>query len=357
MLLKSVRIEHFRCIRDQTLDLDQLTALIGPNGSGKSTILRALQCFFEGARRFSEDDFHRRQVESDVSISVTFGDLREPETELFKPYVDRQSLTIMKRFSSDASRPSGKYYASRLQNPDFAAVYDAPSAGEKRREYNQLRDGIYSSLPAWSNQAAALESLKAWELEHPAACQRRPDDGQFFGFGNVGNGNLAKFVRFVCIPAVRDASDDVAEGRSSPITKLLDFVVRNALKQHAGLEALRAEVRARYRDLVNPQSIESLSVLSTNLTTTLQRFSPRANEELLGKSLTISLYPFSKVTYSYRKTTSKHVLATLGTACSALLYLPFCSTSLLLLLLPRNVPPKSVHQPISPMGSSSQRSC
>ena len=43
MIINSIRVQNFRCIRDETLPCEQLTALIGPNGSGKSSFLRALE--------------------------------------------------------------------------------------------------------------------------------------------------------------------------------------------------------------------------------------------------------------------------------------------------------------------------
>ncbi len=41
-MIKKIRIENFRCIRELEMDLDPLTVLVGPNASGKSTVLKAL---------------------------------------------------------------------------------------------------------------------------------------------------------------------------------------------------------------------------------------------------------------------------------------------------------------------------
>lgn len=41
--VETVRIQNFGCVRDATLELTRLHALIGPNDSGKSTVLAALQ--------------------------------------------------------------------------------------------------------------------------------------------------------------------------------------------------------------------------------------------------------------------------------------------------------------------------
>ncbi len=41
--IKALKVENYGCVRDATLNLTSLHALIGPNDSGKSTLLRALQ--------------------------------------------------------------------------------------------------------------------------------------------------------------------------------------------------------------------------------------------------------------------------------------------------------------------------
>lgn len=41
-MIKKIRIENFRCIRELEMDLEPLTVLVGPNASGKSTVLAAL---------------------------------------------------------------------------------------------------------------------------------------------------------------------------------------------------------------------------------------------------------------------------------------------------------------------------
>lgn len=43
IVLESLHIQNFRCLRDVSIDFTPLTVLVGPNGSGKTTILQALQ--------------------------------------------------------------------------------------------------------------------------------------------------------------------------------------------------------------------------------------------------------------------------------------------------------------------------
>ncbi len=57
MIIESMCVKNFRSILDETLNFEQLTALVGANGSGKSSFLRALELLpgnFEGLIAFLE---------------------------------------------------------------------------------------------------------------------------------------------------------------------------------------------------------------------------------------------------------------------------------------------------------------
>ena len=96
MIIKSIRVQNFRCIRDETLPCEQLTALIGPNGSGKSSFLQALDMFYTPTASYTEDDFYNRNTLQDIIIMVTFADLTEDEKKLFQKYVEGEKLTVEK---------------------------------------------------------------------------------------------------------------------------------------------------------------------------------------------------------------------------------------------------------------------
>lgn len=66
MIIKSLRVRNFRCIRDEALPCDRLTAIVGPNGSGKSTFLRALELFSTPIARYTEKDFFGASLEDDL---------------------------------------------------------------------------------------------------------------------------------------------------------------------------------------------------------------------------------------------------------------------------------------------------
>lgn len=58
MMLKSVKIENYRSIKDVTLCCDNLTVLLGANGSGKSSFLRAIDLFGAEKPDLAKDDYY-----------------------------------------------------------------------------------------------------------------------------------------------------------------------------------------------------------------------------------------------------------------------------------------------------------
>jgi predicted ATPase len=69
-MIRAVRFENFRCLRDVGLTLAPLTVLVGPSGSGKTSVLEGLQY------RMSCDpsDYWRLDTSLQVALQWTFGD-------------------------------------------------------------------------------------------------------------------------------------------------------------------------------------------------------------------------------------------------------------------------------------------
>jgi putative ATP-dependent endonuclease of the OLD family len=76
--IRAIEIRNFRGIKElEWCPSAGVNCLIGPGDSGKSTILEAIDLCL-GARRsiqFEDADFHQLDVENNISISVTVGEL------------------------------------------------------------------------------------------------------------------------------------------------------------------------------------------------------------------------------------------------------------------------------------------
>jgi energy-coupling factor transporter ATP-binding protein EcfA2 len=280
MLIKTVYISHFRCIRGETLNCENLTALVGANGSGKSTFLRALHLFYEASPKLDARDCYGSDHNEPIEIAITFMDLGTEEKDRFSSYLEGDELTVERVFTFPDGKLQHKYYGSRLGMSDFRAVRAAPNATEARRAYQELKSGKYGELPEWSSRDQAVGALGGWEQAHANECSRGRDDGQFFGFTEVAQGFLGKFTRLIYVPAVRDAGSDADEGKDSPVKEIVDLVVRNSLATHGSIQALKEETKRRYDEIVNPSNLAGLRVLQEQLNRTLGTYVADAKVEL-----------------------------------------------------------------------------
>ena len=135
------------------------------------------------------------------------------------------------------------YYGTSLQNPEFTSFRTAMGPS-MRIEYNKLRESVkYTQLPQYTNHENAEKALSDWETENSNLCIRQRDDGQFFGFKEVGGAHLERYTRFLFVAAVREAADDATETRGSVLTSLMDLVVRSILSQREDINQLREETQ------------------------------------------------------------------------------------------------------------------
>lgn len=271
MQLVHARVKNFRSLRDVSISFGAQTALIGGNGAGKSSVLKAIEKFYSTSKTLDEDDYFGRDTSIPVEIELSFGGLSPQEAETFESRVRDGQLVVTRIF--DGTSSSGRYFGSVPQNPDFVPIRAHPTAGPKLTAYRELRNdsaAYGAALPAAASAAAAEEAMLAWEVAHPEALVLHPDDGQFFGFQNAGRGALQRHTSFVFIPAVREASADAADGKSSAIGRLLELVVRSAILQRQDVVEFQQEMAARYQQLVAPENMPELGLLAGRLTADLK---------------------------------------------------------------------------------------
>lgn len=273
MRIKEIRVQNFRSIVDETLECDPLTVLVGRNGSGKSAFLSALELFYDTSPTVSEDDFYNQNVDDDIEIEVAYHDLFEEAEDEFAKYVDDGVFRIVRIFKYSEGNKSGKFHGIHLQNPDFARVRASGGRSQINAGYRQLRQsGQYPDLPGAASADNALAEMEIWEAANQNALERMRDEGQFFGWGNVGQGRLNKYTELIRVPAVRDAGEDAIEGRGSSVTRIMDRVVRSALERRDDFVSFRQEAEQRIREITDPDKIPEFSNLQQQLTETLSSY-------------------------------------------------------------------------------------
>lgn len=285
MIVKRIHIKNFRCIEEATIEINPFTILVGKNGSGKSSVLKALEIFYQPNADYNEEDFYNRDTSRQIEITVYFGDLNESESRLFGSHVDGDTLVVTKILTWPPGRGSQKYYGRTRRNPDFQPVRTATRVSEKRQKYRELKaHRNYSDLPDLPGNASEAdieEALSQWERGHSEQLPWVQDEGQFFGFKEVGQAKLERFTRYILVPAVRDASRDAREGKGAVISELMDLVVRKVLAKREDIQKLQEETQKKYREIVNPNRLEELRRLQDELTKTLHTFAP-GTQVILG---------------------------------------------------------------------------
>ena len=279
MNIREIQVKNFRSLRDATLSCDRLTAIVGRNGTGKSSFLRALELFYDQSAMVTPDDFYNGDVDQDISITVTFSDLTPDAHRLFTAYVDNDTLSVARVFSSKNGKNNGKYYGTRLRNKEFDLIRKAGGLRDVTAAYRKLQADQpekYGSLPPVTRGGDAKAALDDWESENPQSCRPALDEGQFFGFTGVGKGRLGKHTTFIRIPAVRDALSDATETRGSCITQLMDRVVRGTLASRADVRRFKEDVKAQYETIFDSSNLEELQGLESQLTETLAQYAPNA---------------------------------------------------------------------------------
>ena len=251
---------------------------MGRNGSGKSSFLSAIELFYNPSAKITAEDFYSEDTTQDIEIAVTFTGLSTEAKNLFSAYIDNDVMTVVRVFSYPQGKNSGAYHGMRLQNPDFVCVRNAGNKTDARKKYNKIREiQEYSSLPSVRSADEALKALDEWESRNPAQSSLRRDDGQFFGFTQVAQGYLGLYTRFIHIPAVRDAQEDATDNKGSPVTEIMDLVVRNALTNREDLANFKQHTQDRFKEIMDPKQLTELNDLERGLSNTLQSYVPDAS--------------------------------------------------------------------------------
>ena len=132
MRIASVRIENLRSFKDETIPFNNYACLVGPNGAGKSTVLTALNVFFRESdglptdlSKLDQEDFHCKDTDNPIKITVTFAGLSKEAKEDFSDYVRQDQLVVSAEatFDKATGKADVKQYGQRLGMPAFAPFF------------------------------------------------------------------------------------------------------------------------------------------------------------------------------------------------------------------------------------------
>ena len=277
MRIKEVDIRNFRALDAERITFNNYTCLVGPNGVGKSAVLTALRVFFRDTMSndvlaLREEDFHLRNTNDPILITVKFCDLEEEAQKDFAHYY-RQGLLIVSAIAKwdAASRTAEvKQFGQRMGMEAFSSFFKAEADGAKAPELKEIYDNIrksFQDLPTAGTKPAMKETLGSYEAAHPDLCTPLRSEDQFYGFSKGAN-LLQKYVQWIFVPAVKDAATEQLEARNTALKMLLERTVRSKLSFKEPLDQLRVDTEKKYCDILREYqgTLESLSEsLSTKL--------------------------------------------------------------------------------------------
>lgn len=256
MKIEAVRIQNFRSFKDETVFLNDYTCFVGPNGSGKSTLLCSLNVFFRQFKdsktdlsKLTKDDFHHKNTDEEIRITVTFSDLSKQAIEDLSHYVRQDKLTIsaVAKYDEDTEIAEVKQYGERLVMKDFAKFFEADKEKAKVKDLQDIFKDIkkvYSDLKDASTKADMITSLQEYEAARPEQCSLEQSNDDFYG-ATRGSNKLAPHVQWVFVSAVKDITTEAEETKSSALGQLLARTVRSKINFTDNVTALRNETRER----------------------------------------------------------------------------------------------------------------
>ena len=273
MKIESIKIANLRVFLNETINLNNYTCLVGPNGAGKSTVLTALNIFFRETAasqldllNLSEEDFHCRDTSKPIEITLTFGDLSEDAQKDFQSYYRHDKLTISAIASWDKSTNVAivKHYGQRMViadfKPFFKAFGDGALVAELKNHYTNCVK-LHQSLPQASTKVAMVQELQKFESSHSELCEMVTSEDQFYG-ATKGTNYLRKYIQWVYVPAVKDASTEQTELKKTALGALLERTVRSKVAFAEPIETLRLELQEKYGQLLraNQDKLDSISI-------------------------------------------------------------------------------------------------
>ncbi len=294
MKIESVRIENFRCFKDETIKFDDYTCMVGPNGAGKSTVFSALNVFFRQYKdsktdlsKLSADDFHHKDTSVPITITVTFSDLSDKAKEDLSDYVRQDKLVVsaIAKYDSSSETAEVKQYGKRLGLEKFRKFFESEKQKATVADLKLIYKGFqkeYNKLPNATSKGDMIDALHQYEVNNPDDCTLIPSEDQFYGISK-GTNRLAPHIQWIFVAASKDATEESDESKTSALGQLLSRTVRSKINFTEMIKKLKEQAQSDYQTILDAEQ-SALDGISTSLQERLKSWAhPNISAQVLWK--------------------------------------------------------------------------
>ncbi len=277
-------------MKETSLSARFFTPIVGPNGAGKSSLLHALDLFFGPVgKKVTDDDYYNRDPAQTIEIEISFANLPDTLSTAAASYLERDRLRIVKAISPGGKGVNEAYHGFKPINPDFEVTRRAPKAEEMKKQYAALQAvERYSHLPDATSKEGIKKALSQSEAENPGDCQPGIDDGMFFGWKS-GIVDLSAYVRYVLVPAVREASQEVGTGGT--LHGHLQSAYQQSVLEGPEVRAAMSAAKEQLAKVARPDLDTSIKGLNEAMLETLNEYVPDAKLNIDWGEIDVQVSP------------------------------------------------------------------
>ena len=210
------------------------------------------------------EDFHRKNADRPIRITITFHALNQEAQEDFADYVHQGQLVVsaVAIFDETSGKAEVKQYGQRFGMLGLMPFFEALGEGTKVAELKRIT--LSSNKPIVS--CPSPEPRRPWSKLFEVTKVIVPISASSSPARTIlrlleGANRLARHVQWVYVPAVKDATTEQVEARNSALGKLLARTVRSQTNFEETIKALRNNMQGQYQSLLdeNQQVLDDMS--------------------------------------------------------------------------------------------------
>jgi putative ATP-dependent endonuclease of OLD family len=231
--LTNISVTNYKGLSEAGCKLSDFVCVVGENNAGKSSLIQAILLFINGSK-LSKDSFYDPAKEilltvdlSDVTDDV-LSKLEEDHRQKLEAYVESESLTLARRYSTDGSSKLRVVTHVPKDAKYRTETVSTALSGKKGKEIVALLKAIYPEVGDDAAISAIGTQKAAKELIETHVATLLPDDLVLEDIPlptGIDNSIRAILPEPIYIPAVKDLIDDLKTKEGASFGKLLNILL------------------------------------------------------------------------------------------------------------------------------------